>query len=206
MGQYNGAFSSRLHPKHAVCFPDWVRWDAFISRLCHSTPSLSCPPVFKLDLWNSQGWAVASYSNQSSQEPFDPLLPSLLHTSSPLFSAIIACERSLFDNAFMPNHYLRRVSKSVMCTVCSEKKDARAPAEDKHISHRHDVSIISVQDMSCSVNLMLRKKRDTEREGTTAGRTEQTCFAWQADRLDKFHDSLTYAHVQPIKISGNNRK
>lgn len=127
---------------------------------------------------------MASYSNQSSQEPFDPLLPSLLHTSSPLFSAIIACERSPFDNAFMPNHYLRRVSKSVMCTVCSEKKDAQAPAEDKHISHRHDVSIISVQDMSCSINLILRRKRDIEREGTTAGRTADSRLALHGRQTD----------------------
>lgn len=51
-----------------------------------------------------------------------------------------------------------RVSKSAMCAVCSERereKKACTPVEDKQGFQRYDISINPVQDMNCSVILMV---------------------------------------------------
>lgn len=51
-----------------------------------------------------------------------------------------------------------RVSKSAMCAVCRErKKRVHTPVEDKQAFQRYDISIIPVQDMNCSVILMVHR-------------------------------------------------
>ncbi|MED6252321.1 hypothetical protein ATANTOWER_010138 [Ataeniobius toweri] len=46
-----------------------------------------------------------------------------------------------------------RVSKSAMCA--EEKKRVHTPVEDQQGFQRYDISIITVQDMNCSVILMV---------------------------------------------------
>lgn len=89
--------------------------------------------------------------------PFDPLLSFVRHTSSPLFSAIIAWERSpLWYRLHAKSLSGKRVSKSAMCTVCWENKRAHTPVEDTQGFQRYDISIILAQDMNSSVILMLK--------------------------------------------------
>lgn len=89
--------------------------------------------------------------------PFDPLLSFVRHTSSPLFSAIIAWERSpLWYCLHAKSLSGKRVSKSAMCAVCWENKRAHTPVEDKQGFQRYDISIIPAQDMNCSVILMVK--------------------------------------------------
>lgn len=89
--------------------------------------------------------------------PFDPLLSFVRHTSSPLFSAIIAWERSpLWYRLHAKSLSGKRVSKSAMCAVCWENKRAHTPVEDKQGFQRYDISIILAQDMNSSVILMVK--------------------------------------------------
>lgn len=89
--------------------------------------------------------------------PFDPLLSFVRHTSSPLFSAIIAWERSpLWYRLHAKSLSGKRVSKSAMCAVCWENKRAHTPVEDKQGFQRYDISIILAQDTNCSVILMVK--------------------------------------------------
>lgn len=74
--------------------------------------------------------------------PFDPALSFVGHTSSPLFSAIIAWERSpLWYRLHAKSLSGSGVSKSAVCAVCGENKRAHTPVEDKqafqiwHIYH-----------------------------------------------------------------------
>lgn len=85
------------------------------------------------------------------------MLSFVRHTSSPLFSAIIAWERSpLWYRLHAKSLSGKRVSKSAMCAVCWENKRAHTPVEDKQGFQRYDISIIPEQDMNCSVILMVK--------------------------------------------------
>lgn len=113
-------------------------------------------------------WVEASPFSVISfhSSPFDPVLSFVGHTSSPLFSAIIAWERSpLWYSLHAKSLSGKRVWKSGVCAVCWENKRAHTPVEDKQGFQRYDISIIPAQDMSSSVILIVKGALHSGRVG-----------------------------------------
>lgn len=89
--------------------------------------------------------------------PFDPLLSFVRHTSSPLFSTIIAWERSPLWYCLRAKSLSGKECRKVPCALSAgRKKRAHTPVEDKQGFQRYDISINLAQDMNCSVILMVK--------------------------------------------------
>lgn len=89
--------------------------------------------------------------------PFDPLLSFVRHTSSPLFSTIIAWERSPLWYCLRAKSLSGKECRKVPCVLSAgRKKRAHTPVEDKQGFQRYDISINLAQDMNCSVILMVK--------------------------------------------------
>lgn len=91
--------------------------------------------------------------------PFDPSFSFIWHTSSPLFSSIIAWERSLLLYCLHAKSRSGKKCRKVPCALSAgrKKKRVHTPVEDKQGFHRYDMSIILAQDMNSSVIWMVKE-------------------------------------------------
>lgn len=104
--------------------------------------------------------AGASTSNHLSLQLSDPQLRFVHHTSSSLFSTLIACERCPLWFRLHAKVLSGRVWKSAMC-VCSEDEGAaNAPTEDKPVSPQDMTHLSLPQRISAlTVNIIAKGVR-----------------------------------------------
>lgn len=88
--------------------------------------------------------------------PFDPLLSFVRHTSSPLFSTIIAWERSPLWYCLRAKSLSGKECRKVPCALSAGRKKELIHLWKTNRVFRDMTSINLAQDMNCSVILMVK--------------------------------------------------